>query len=109
MKAEKKESIVDIRLTQIEANEDWTEEQRSDPILAKIIAAKEKDKLSTTNEIFAEGPLTKAYRALCDSLKLINRYIYVVLDWIANCTQCITAKGLVEVSCNNITRAHLSS
>ena len=44
MEAEGKESIVDIRLTQIEANEDWTEAQRSDPILAKIIAAKEEDK-----------------------------------------------------------------
>ena len=37
MKIEKKESIVDSRLTQIEANEDWTEAHTSDPILRKII------------------------------------------------------------------------
>ena len=43
VKAEK-ESVVDVRLTQIEDNEDWTEAQRSDPILAKTIAAKEEKK-----------------------------------------------------------------
>ena len=64
MKAEKKESIVDVRLKQIEVNEDWTEAQRSDPILTKIIGAKEKDKRPTRNEISAEGPLIKAYWAL---------------------------------------------
>ena len=41
MKVKKKESIVDIRLTRIEAQ---YEAQRSDPILAKIIAAKEEEK-----------------------------------------------------------------
>ena len=59
MKAEKREAIVDIRLTRIEANADWCEAQRSNPILAKIIAAKEEDKRPTRNEISAEDPFTK--------------------------------------------------
>ena len=44
MKAEKKEPIVVVRRMQIEANEDWSAAQRSDSILAKIIAAKVEDK-----------------------------------------------------------------
>ena len=55
MKAEKIEFIVDIRLTLIEANADWCAAQRSDPILAKIIAAKEEDKRPTRNEISIES------------------------------------------------------
>ena len=39
MKTEEKEAIIDIRLTQIDANEDFTEAQISDPILTKIRAA----------------------------------------------------------------------
>ena len=50
MKVERIESIVDIRLTRIEANADCCEAQRSDPILTKIIAAKEGDKRHTKNE-----------------------------------------------------------
>ena len=50
MKA-KKESIVVIWLIRIEANANWCEAQRSDPILTKIIAAKGKDKRPTRNEI----------------------------------------------------------
>ena len=37
----------------IEANADWCEAQRSDPILAKVIAAKEEDKRPTGKEIIA--------------------------------------------------------
>ena len=47
VKAEKKESIIDIRLTQIDADEDT--------ILTKIIAAKKEDKGPTRNEISAKG------------------------------------------------------
>ena len=61
MKAEKKESIFDIRLTRIEANADCCETQKSDPILAQIMAAKEEDKRPTRNVISAESSLTKAY------------------------------------------------
>ena len=39
MKSEDKETIIDIRLKEIDANEDCTDAQRSDRILAKIIAA----------------------------------------------------------------------
>ena len=46
--------------------------QRSDPILAKIITAKEEDKRPTRSEISREGPLINAYLALWDSLRLIN-------------------------------------
>ena len=76
VKAQEKETIIDIRLTQIEANEDWTESQRSGPILAKTTAAKEEDKRSITNEISLEGPLTKAYSAQWDSLRLTNRCLH---------------------------------
>ena len=47
-KAEKKESIADVRGMQIEAKEDWSEAQRNNPIIAKIIAAKEEDKRPIT-------------------------------------------------------------
>ena len=73
MKAEKKESIAAVRRMQIKANEDLSGAQRSDPILAKIIVAKEEDKRPTRNEISAEGPLKKALR---DSLRLINELLY---------------------------------
>ena len=63
MKEEKKEFIVDIRLTRIEVNADWCDAQRSDSIMAKIITTKQEDKRRTRNEIFAETPLTKAYSA----------------------------------------------
>ena len=76
MKAEEKESIIDIRLTRIEANAEWCEAQRCDPILAKIIAAKEENKRPTRNKISVKGPLTKAYWALWDSLKLIKGCLY---------------------------------
>ena len=69
VKAEKKEYNIDIWLTQ---NEDWSEVQRSDPILAKTIAVKEEDKRPTKKLISAEGPLTKAYWTQCGSLNLIN-------------------------------------
>ena len=36
VKAEKKESNIDIRLAQIDANKDWSEAQKGDPILGKI-------------------------------------------------------------------------
>ena len=72
MNAEKKESIIDIRLTQIDANEYWPEAQRSAPILAKIIAAKEEDKQPTRNGITGESPLIETYWAQWDSLKLIH-------------------------------------
>ena len=42
MKAEKRESIFDIRLTRIESKVDWCEAQRSDPILANIIAVRKR-------------------------------------------------------------------
>ena len=61
MKAERKESLIDIRLKRIEANADWCEAQRSDPILAKTTTAKKEGKRPTRTEISAEGPLTKAY------------------------------------------------
>ena len=147
----KKESIVDIGLTQIEGNEVWSEAQRSDPILAKIVTANKEHKRPTRNEISAKDLLTKAYWAQWDSLKLIKGCLYrhwesadgktssnlivvpsskmkevpnefnngdsglyfgmtkalerlkqrfywircqqTVTDWIANCTQYITAKG----------------
>ena len=71
MKAEK-ESIIDIQLTQIDANK----AQRSDPILTKIIAAKEEDKRPARTEISVEGPFIEAYWAQCDSLNLINGFLY---------------------------------
>ena len=49
MKADKKESIIDIQLTQIDANQDWYEAQRTDPIVEKIVAAKEEDKRPKLN------------------------------------------------------------
>ena len=68
MKAEKKEPIIDIRLTRVDANEDWSEDQRGDAILTKFIAAKEKDKRPYRNEISSEG-LTKAYMGKMGQLK----------------------------------------
>ena len=44
--------------------------------LSKIITAKEEDKRPPRNEISAEGPLTKAYWALWDSLEIINGCLY---------------------------------
>ena len=40
----KKNPIVVVQRMQFETNDDWCAAQRSDPILAKIIAAKEEDK-----------------------------------------------------------------
>ena len=44
-----------VKAEKKEANEDWSEAQRSDPILAKIIEAKKEDKRPTRNDISAEG------------------------------------------------------
>ena len=65
MKTENKDSIVDVRLTHIEANADWTKAQRNDPILANIVTAKEEDKRPTRNEISAEGSLTRNVSREC--------------------------------------------
>ena len=61
---------------QIDANTDRSEEQKSDPILAKIIAAKEEDKRPTRKEILAECRVTKTFWAQWDNLKLINGCLY---------------------------------
>ena len=98
IKAEKKKSIVTVRRMQIEANEDWSAAQRSGPILAKIIAGKEEDKRPTRNEISGEDPLTKAYWALWDSLRLINGCLY--RHW--ESTDGKTSSNLLVVICSKM-------
>ena len=69
VKAEKKESIIDIRLTQIDADEDT--------ILTKIIAAKKEDKGPTRNEISAKG---WSYWVQWVSLKVIDGCLFCHWD-----------------------------
>lgn len=150
-KAEQKEGVIDVRLMQVNSTEDWSTAQRSDPVLVKIIEAKEKNERPTREEISSENPIIKAYWAQWNSLKLVDGCLYrtwesadgkisnnlivvpsskiseilkefhngssgghlgitktleklkqrfywvgcqqAVADWIANCAQCIAAKG----------------
>ena len=71
-----KETIINIRQLRLEVNEDWSTVQRKDPVLARIIAAKEKNKRPSDKEISADSHLVKVYWAQWDSLKLIDRCLY---------------------------------
>ena len=84
MNAEGQETTIDIRLTQIDANENWTAAQRSDSILAKIMAAKVEDKRPTRIEISAESSLKKAFWTQFDSLRLVNGCLYHIYIYIYN-------------------------
>ncbi|XP_037813635.1 uncharacterized protein LOC119604837 [Lucilia sericata] len=79
-KAEVKESVIDVRLTHIDSTEDWSEAQRDDPLLAKIISAKEEGKRPARNEISAESPLMKSYWALWNSLQVLNGCLYRIWE-----------------------------
>ncbi|XP_075168511.1 uncharacterized protein LOC142240690 [Haematobia irritans] len=71
-KAEPQETVVNVRQLHIESGTDWSTEQRKDPILRKIISAKEEDKKPSKKDIAAESPLMKSYWAQWDSLCLVN-------------------------------------
>ena len=75
-KAENKENIVDVRLLQFESGEDWSTEQRRDPILGKVISVIETDKRPSRKEITSESPLLKSYWAQWDSLLIKDGCLY---------------------------------
>ncbi|XP_073815088.1 uncharacterized protein [Musca autumnalis] len=75
-KAENKESIVDSRLLQIESDQNWATEQRKDPVLSKIIAAKEGDQRPSQKDIASESHILKSYWAQWNSLLLKDGSLY---------------------------------
>ena len=65
-----------IRQLLLEVNEDGSTAQRKDLVLARILAAKEKDRRPTSKQISADSPLIKAFWVQWDSLKLIDGCLY---------------------------------
>ncbi|XP_049316468.1 uncharacterized protein LOC125779284 [Bactrocera dorsalis] len=80
-KSEGKEGIIDVRLLNIEPEDDWTPHririnQLEDPDLAKLIIAKENGVRPPKEQISNESPTAKAYWAQWNSINLVNGYLH---------------------------------
>ncbi|XP_049316417.1 myosin-13-like [Bactrocera dorsalis] len=80
-KSEGKEGIIDVRLLNIEPEDDWTPHririnQLEDPDLAKLIIAKENGVRPPKEQISSESPTAKAYWAQWNSINLVNGYLH---------------------------------
>ncbi|XP_049307262.1 uncharacterized protein LOC125777124 [Bactrocera dorsalis] len=80
-KSEGKEGIIDVRLLNIEPEDDWTPHririnQLEDPDLVKLIIAKENGVRPPKEQISNESPMAKAYWAQWNSINLVNGYLH---------------------------------
>ncbi|XP_049314463.1 uncharacterized protein LOC125778892 [Bactrocera dorsalis] len=80
-KSEGKEGIIDVRLLNIEPEDDWTPHririnQLEDPDLAKLVMAKENGVRPPKEQISSESPTAKAYWAQWNSINLVNGYLH---------------------------------